>query len=391
MRVLVIDDHAMVADSLVRLLSEDPEIEVIAAVRTATAGLERAQMEQPDIVVMDFVLPDMDGATATRMLRSACPAIKVIMLTGADWQSTYEASIEAGACAWISKTRSVQDLRATLHRVHGGLSAPESENAIEPTAQQLVVHYQPAVSLSTDAIVGFEALVRWRHPERGLLPPSDFLAHAEETAFIDVLGRHVGQAACLQLARWQQWLAAGRDLWMSVNVSACRLRDDAFSGEIAEFLAPGAIRPRDLILDVTEAILESDAWAAGPHLQRLKDLGVRIALDESGIGDATLTWLRMFPFDVVKIDRSLTARLPRSKPAMRLAESIQELISVLGIRGIAEGVERPAQANALRDIGWDWAQGFLYSHPLASEAAGQLLNREASAYGSCLRSPVLSR
>jgi EAL domain-containing protein (putative c-di-GMP-specific phosphodiesterase class I) len=390
MRVLIIDDHAMVADSLVRLLSEDPEIEVIAAVRTATAGLERAQLEQPDIVLMDFVLPDMDGATATRMLQSACPSIRVIMLTGADWQSTYEPSIEAGACAWISKTRSVQDLRATLHRVYGGLSETEDQNPIEPTAEQLVVHYQPAVNLSTDAIVGFEAFVRWQHPQRGLLPPSHFLARAEETGFIDILGRHVGQAACLQLARWQQWLAAGRNLWMSVNVSSCRLRDDAFVDEVAQFLAPGAIRPRDLVLDVTEAILEGDAWAAGMQLQRLKDLGVRIALDESGIGDATLRWLRMFPFDVVKIDRSLTARLPRSKSAMRLAESIQELTSVLGIRGIAEGVERPAQAKALRELGWDWAQGFLYSPPVGPDAAAQLLNLEGRAYATPVRSAVLS-
>ncbi len=390
MRVLVVDDHAMVADSLVRLLSEDPEIEVIAAVRSAAAGLERTQMDQPDIVVMDFMLPDMDGAAATRMLRSACPAVKVVMLTGADWHSTYDASIEAGACAWISKVRSVQDLRATLHRVHGGLSEEDDANAIEPTTDQLVVHYQPAVSLNTDAIVGFEAFVRWQHPQRGLLPPADFLLHAEETGFIDVLSKHVGQTACLQLARWQQWLAAGRNLWMSVNVSASRLRDDAFAGEVAEFLAPGAIRPRDLVLGVSEAIFLEDAWSAGIQLQRLKDLGVRIALDESGTGDGTLRWLRMFPFDVVKIDSSLTGRLPRSKPAMRLVMSIQELMATLGTQGIAEGVEQPAQAAALREIGWDWAQGFLYSHAVAPEAAGQLLNLEGLAYGSGVLSPVLA-
>ncbi len=362
----------MVAESLVRLLAEDPEIEVIGAVATASAGLERAFTEQPDVVLMDFVLPDMDGAAATRLLKERCPAIKVITLTGADRPGAYFAAMEAGTSAWVRKTKSVQELRLAVHRVYRGESVANDELSTLPTLDQLAVHYQPILELATGDIVGFEALVRWQHPERGLIPPADFLPRAEETGFINALGRHVGEIACHQLASWRQRLGAGRNLWVSVNVSAAEVSHASLTDAVAKVIDTSGITPRDLILEITESVLMQDAESASVQLKRLKGLGVRLALDDFGTGYSSLSYLRQFPFDVVKIDTSFTSELPHSPRAMLLAEAVHRLTEALGMLGIAEGVERPEQARALTDIGWECAQGFLYSRPVEAVTAGDM-------------------
>jgi EAL domain-containing protein (putative c-di-GMP-specific phosphodiesterase class I) len=372
-RVLIVDDHEMFAESLVRMLAEDPQITVIGAVTTATAGVDRACAERPDIVLMDFGLPDMDGAAATRRLKQTCPDIKVIMLTGSEQPGAYVAAMESGSSAWVRKTRAVEELRLAVHSVHRGEAVPNDELAELPTPEQLAVHYQPIVELASDEVVGFEALVRWQHPLRGLVPPGDFLPRAEETGFINELGRHVGRRACLQLVRWQQHFAPERGLWISVNVSPSGIKRPDLIDDIAMAIDSSGIAPHDLVLEVTETVLIENADAALLQLERLKNLGVRLALDDFGTGYSSLSYLQRFPFDHVKLDISFTSALPQSTRAMRLVEAIHRVATALDMHGIAEGVERPEQARALRDLGWEYAQGYLYSRPVEASAAAGLI------------------
>jgi EAL domain-containing protein (putative c-di-GMP-specific phosphodiesterase class I) len=372
-RVLIIDDHEMFAESLVRVLGEDPQIRVIGSVATAVAGLDRARAEQPDIVLMDFGLPDMDGAVATRRLKEMCPDVKVITLTGSEQPGAYVAAMEAGSKAWVRKTRAVEELRLAVYSVFRGETVPNDEMADLPTPEELVVHYQPIVELASEAVVGFEALVRWQHPERGLIPPGDFLPRAERTGFIAEVGRVVAGRACRQLVEWQQQLQPDDELWMSVNVSASGLTRPSLCGDVARIIEASGIAPSNLVFEITESVLMEDPDSALVHMERLKSLGVRFALDDFGTGYSSLAYLQRFPFDHLKLDMSFTSALPQSSRAMRLVEAIHQVATALDMRGIAEGVERPEQARALRDLGWEFAQGFLYSRPVEAAAAAGLI------------------
>lgn len=372
-RVLIIDDHEMFTESLVRLLSDDPDIEVIAAVGTAQEGLMRARTDPPDIVLMDFGLPDMDGAAATRVLKTTCPTTRVIVLTGSEHSGAYYAALEAGAVGWVRKTRAVHELLLVVHKVYRGEAVPNDELSDLPRPEELVVYYQPIIELASHHVVGFESLVRWQHPERGLVPPSAFLARAEETGFINELGRHVGRLACFQTVDWQRQHPRALPLWVSVNVSASGVKRPGLIYDIAMAIDLSGINPENLVLEVTETVLLEDAEAALAQLRRLKELGVQLALDDFGTGFSSLAYLQRYPFDHVKLDISFTAELPHSSRAMRMAEGIRQIVFALGMKGIAEGVERPEQARALRGIGWELAQGYLYSKPVAASDAGKLL------------------
>jgi Amt family ammonium transporter len=257
--------------------------------------------------------------------------------------------------------------------VYRGETVPNDELADLPTPGQLAIHYQPIVELASEQVVGFEALVRWQHPERGLILPRDFLPRAEKTGFINELGRHVGNRACLQLVRWQQELEPDHGLWVSVNVSPSGVKRPGLIDDIAMAIEVSGISPHDLVLEVTETVLLENADAALVQLERLKSLGVRLALDDFGTGYSSLSYLQKFPFDHVKLDISFTSALPQSTRAMRLVAAIHQVAAALDMHGIAEGVERPEQARALRDLGWEYAQGYLYSRPVEASAASRLI------------------
>ena len=350
--VLVIDDHEMLAESLVRLLSEDPDVFSLGTAQTGAEGLERARLQRPDIVLMDFQLPDMDGATATRMILDELPETKVISLSGSDSPGSHYAAMEAGSSAWVNKTRAIHDLRDIIHRVHAGVAVPDQDDAELPSVTDLRVHYQPVVELATGRIVGFEALVRWAHPVRGLVMPDEFLPLAEQTGFINEIGHAVGAQATRQLAAWQRRIGDA-PLSMSVNISAVALERPDVVDRFVEFVRAAGIRPEDLIVEITESVLLADGEGTLLTMKRLKDAGVRLALDDFGTAFSSLSYLRQFPFDELKIDTSFTAELPGSSRSMLLMEAIHQLAAAIGIEGVAEGIEREEQADALRDAGWE--------------------------------------
>ena len=196
------------------------------------------------------------------------------------------------------------------------------ELAATPKSDQLVVHYQPIVALTTGKIVGFEALVRWQHPERGLLYPDSFLPYAEETGFIEEIDRWIRAKAVHQLSLWQHLFPAQPPLWMSVNLSASDILDPGLFQSIKDILSNSNVEPQHLVVEVTESVLLDDSDTTMQFLSQLNDVGVKLALDDFGTAFSSISYVRRFPFDHLKLDISFTAELPHSIRSMLLVEEI---------------------------------------------------------------------
>ena len=224
------------------------------------------------------------------------------------------------------------ELEADLRRTMGG-------------NQELVVHYQPVVDLTTGAIIGFEALVRWQHPLRGLLQPGAFIPFAEEVGLIDVVDRFVLAEACAQLHYWQQRDLVPPDMEISVNLSAHELTDPGTATHVSEMLAGAAFDPSNLILEITESAMMRDTDTVVQNLHTLRALGLRIAVDDFGTGYSSLAYLEQFPVDILKIDRSFVAALSDDDQT-GLAQAVIQIAETLGLMTVAEGVESAEQADA---------------------------------------------
>lgn len=223
-----------------------------------------------------------------------------------------------------------------------------------------VVHYQPTVDLANDLVVGMEALVRWDHPDRGLLAPDAFIAAAERSGAITEIGNVVFEKACAQAAEWRR---AGMDLTLSVNLSARQLAEPALYDRIVTVLASTGLDPARLSLEVTETVLIDDIDRASAVLHRLAELGISIAIDDFGTGWASLTYLRNFPIHALKIDRSFVAGVGSNANDTAIVRSILALGAELGLTVVAEGIETRAQQHALQRQGCTMGQGYLYGRP----------------------------
>jgi EAL domain-containing protein (putative c-di-GMP-specific phosphodiesterase class I) len=272
----------------------------------------------------------------------------------------------------VRKTRAVQDLRAAVHAVHAGQKVADDELALLPARDQIDVHYQPIVELETETIVAFEALARWNHPTQGVLPPVTFLSAAEQTGFIHEIDHVVASTAITQLTAWHL-TNPPHELWMSVNVSASGLARTETARNIADALTEAELRADHLVLEITETVFLDDTDEVGASLARLKEIGVLLALDDFGTAFSSLSYLRRFPFDEIKLDTSFTAELPGSARSMLVVEAVVHLADSLEVPVVAEGIERADQADCLRSLGCRFGQGFLYSPPVHAPAAADLL------------------
>jgi diguanylate cyclase (GGDEF)-like protein/PAS domain S-box-containing protein len=233
---------------------------------------------------------------------------------------------------------------------------------------ELVLHYQPTVSLRTGAIVGFEALVRWRHPKLGLVPPLEFIGVAESTGLIVPLGRWVLTEACRQAVAWN------RPLKMAVNVSVRQFDSGDLTATVAEVLAATGMPADRLCLEMTESVLLTDTDENLARIVSLKALGVQLAMDDFGTGYSSLAYLRRFPMDVLKIDRSFVDRLGGDSADEALVQTIVRMGRNLGMSLVAEGIETDVQLTLLREMGCDYAQGYLLSKPLPAAEAERALD-----------------
>jgi diguanylate cyclase (GGDEF)-like protein len=238
--------------------------------------------------------------------------------------------------------------------------------------REFEIAYQPIVELGTGAVVAVEALVRWRHPNLGLLLPGEFIPVAEETGLIRAIGSQVLQGACLQGAAWQQRHRSPAPLAVSVNLSVNELQDPELVADVASTLDSSGLDPHSLILEITETMLMEDLERG--VLTRLKELGVQIAVDDFGTGYSSLQYLQRFPIDILKIDRSFVGGTSEAdEPA--LAKAIIDLGESLSLCVIAEGLEHEEQVKRLMDLGCRWGQGYHYSRPLPACELDELMMR----------------
>jgi diguanylate cyclase (GGDEF)-like protein len=238
------------------------------------------------------------------------------------------------------------------------------------------VHYQPIVSLRTRRIVGFEALLRWEHPERGPIEPSVFIPVAEETGLILSLGFWVLHAACRQLNARKERSPEFAPLKMSVNLSSKQIAEPGLVEQIEQILEETGLAPGDLKLEITESVIMEHAPSATEVLRRLKDRGILLSLDDFGTGYSSLSYLHRFPIDTLKIDHSFINRLDVEDGDPVIVQTIVSLAHSLGMSVVAEGVETEDQADRLRAMGCQYGQGYFFSRPVDGESAGALLGRE---------------
>jgi len=238
---------------------------------------------------------------------------------------------------------------------------------------ELFLQFQPLVRLATDRVAGVEALVRWRHPRRGVVPPCDFIPLAEQTGLIHPIGRWVLQQACAQAAAW-----AGRfpELGMGVNISARQLADPGFHAELQDVLATTGLPPRTLVLELTETALMHDVEASIQQLCRAKELGVQVAVDDFGTGYSSLQYLLRLPLDVLKMTRAFVERIDGPAHEQAIGRTILDLGRSLGLSVVGEGIERPGQLHRLRELGCSLGQGFLLARPMDAPALERLLEAE---------------
>jgi diguanylate cyclase (GGDEF)-like protein/PAS domain S-box-containing protein len=242
---------------------------------------------------------------------------------------------------------------------------------------ELRLVYQPIVDTRTDRVVAVEALVRWDHPTRGLLPPAVFIPIAEDAGLMDDIGRDILARACMQAAQWNAGVAP--NLAVSVNVSPRQLTGDTIVDDVAQALAHAHLDPASLVLEITETAMMRDTDLARRNLFALDELGVGLALDDFGTGYSSLTYLQQFPIDVVKIDKSFVATIGQRNRIPSLAPAIIQLARTLGLVPVAEGVETHDQLVELRALGCDLIQGFLLHRPQSADALSALLAGEAGA------------
>ncbi len=239
---------------------------------------------------------------------------------------------------------------------------------------EFVIHYQPQVRLESGEILGLEALVRWRHPGRGLVLPGEFIPVAEESGLIVPIGRWVLREACRQTKEWQDQSPSGVPLRVCVNLSARQFgQPGLLAGEVTKALSETGLEPSSLTLEITESVLMEDASSSVDSLHRLKDRGVEISVDDFGTGYSSLSYLKRFPVDYIKVDRSFVAELGRGAEGDVIVPAVIDLAHTLGVEAVAEGVETAGQLARLRELGCAMGQGYYFAKPLPSKVIASLL------------------
>lgn len=235
--------------------------------------------------------------------------------------------------------------------------------------EEFQAFYQPVLSLADGRLEGFEALVRWNHPDYGIVPPGQFIPLAEDTGLIQSLGRWIVEEACRQLGAWQAEFQEHQGLSMNVNLSPRQLRDPALVGYVGEAVARNGLASGNLKLEFTESAMMEDPEATPATLEELRQQGATICLDDFGTGYSSLSYLHDLPVDVLKIDRSFVERLTSSERGRDFIQAIVDLGHRLGLTIVAEGIEEEDQEATLREMGCQLGQGFRYSRPVTAEEA----------------------
>lgn len=239
--------------------------------------------------------------------------------------------------------------------------------------QELVLHYQPIISLKTEKIIGFEALVRWNHPQKGLIRPADFIPFAEETGLIIPMGKWVLDEACRQTSTWHKQYLCDPPLSISVNLSNKQFAQPDLFEQIEHAINEAGFDAHDLQVEITESVLMENAELAIATLSRLRQMGVQVQIDDFGTGYSSLVYLHVLPISAIKIDRSFISGNGIQDTGLEIAHTIIRLAHDLKLETIAEGVETQAQLEKLKKLECEYAQGYYISRCLEKSAVEQLL------------------
>jgi predicted signal transduction protein with EAL and GGDEF domain len=293
-----------------------------------------------------IVLAPQDGTDIDQLIKNADLAMYGAKAEGRRTYRFFEPEMDASAKARLALE---QDLRLAL--TNGGFE----------------IHYQPLVDLKSDRVTGCEALVRWRHPERGMISPAAFIPVAEDTGLIVELGEWVLRTACMEAANWPEHVR------LAVNVSPVQLREPTLALKVASALAASGLSANRLELEITEAVLIGDDATALAILHELRAIGVRIALDDFGTGYSSLSYLKRFPFDKIKIDRCFITDIAEADGSAVIVQAVVNIAASCNMTTVAEGVETAQQKELLRALGCTQMQGFLFSGAKPSADVRKLL------------------
>jgi diguanylate cyclase (GGDEF)-like protein/PAS domain S-box-containing protein len=343
------DEAVAIADRIAAAFAEPYSIGGVDHYVSASVGIAVARPSSREPIEADMLIRDADAAMyrAKERGRARC--------------ELFDAEMRAGALRRLEIER---ELRQAVER------------------DEFELHYQPMISLRSGEVLALEALVRWRHPERGLLDPAEFVSIAEESGLIEPIGRWVQEEACRQLVEWHALRPDRRPLDVSVNLSARQVANRALAPAIAATLAETGIDPVHLRLEITESALVEESASASGTLEALSDLGTRLVLDDFGTGYSSLAYLNRYPFDGLKIDRSFVDALGVEQERTAIVEAIVGMARALSLEVIAEGVENEAQLAELIRLGCDQAQGHLFSRPLPAEKVAALIGEDVPLYSA---------
>ncbi len=341
------EEAVAIGDRVATAFAEPYLLDGVEHFVTASVGIAVARPTEGDLIDAELLIRDADAAMyrAKDRGRARC--------------EMFDAEMRARATRCLEVER---ELRHAIER------------------EELELHYQPVIALGSGEITGLEALVRWRHPERGLLDPGEFVSIAEDSGLIEPIGSWVQEAACRQVLEWHEQRPDERPYDISVNLSARQVAHRDLPAATAEILARTGLDPVHLRLEITESVLVEESATAVATLEALSELGVRLVLDDFGTGYSSLAYLNRYPFDALKIDRSFIDALGVEQERTAIVEAIIGMARALSLDVIAEGVENESQLSELRRLGCDYAQGYLFSRALSPEKITELLSEGLPSY-----------
>ena len=395
-KILVIEDEQIIRENILKLLKAEG-FDVTGA-ENGTQGLNAAVSNLPDVIICDVMMPELDGYGVLMALRSnpVTATLPFVFLTGKAKRSEMRQGMELGADDYLTKPFTKAELvgaissrlkkQEAVARQYNTLQS-QSSALIQDAADKLEqiktslcdalgreefqVYYQPQVNVQTGKIMSAEALIRWLHPEKGLISPAQFIPSAEATGFIVQLGEWVLQTASRQMQVWQN--AGFSGLRVAVNLSARQFHQPDLSSRVAQILAEIGVEPSSLELELTESLMVDDAPSAIATLQQLKSLGVSISIDDFGTGYSSLSYLAQYPFDTLKIDRCFISNITNGCTNAAIVKAIIQMAHSLCLEVIAEGVETEAEKDFLWRYKCDAMQGYLFSPPLPAGDFERLL------------------
>jgi len=414
-KILVIEDSKEVCENIQQIL-ELEDFSVITAVN-GRIGIELAQHQTPDLIICDVMMPEVDGYGVLETLQKDVMArnIPFIFLTAKAEYRSMRQGFELGADDYLTKPFSPNDLlKAISVRLHKKnfaanclteQSQPISDlweyeqiqqqidgakvsllssvdltlsdafkrsldKLEDPNQREIFIFYQPQINLRSGRISGVEALVRWQHPEYGFITPSKFIPIAETTGLIRRLDTWVLQQACHHARQWQN---IQEKLTVSVNISANQFRNSAFYLTVQQILIEQKFQPNLLILEIPENVLIQDSYLTIDRLNKLRRLGIRIAIDNFGTGHSSLMCLQKFLPNLIKLDQCFVNNIDVNLANATIVKSLVEIAHNLNCQAIGVGVEVLAEVNFLKTYNCDMMQGFLFSNPVPEHKMEQLL------------------